>query len=107
MSHRISKRQVRQLKEIDMSTTRIHIGTDTSITEALGAEVDARVYVEAQNGEVRIVGPFDCWMGYKVVRVYETQEQAESLAWDIARNPVAEFDRMGYDHAVWFKPASA
>lgn len=56
---------------------------------------------------MRIVGPFDDWAGYKVVREYDTQEQAESLAWDIARNPVAEFDRMGYEHAMWFKPANA
>lgn len=88
-------------------TKQIHIGFDLSITEQLGAEADARVYVEAQHGEVRIVGPFDDWAGYKVVREYDTQEQAESLAWDIARNPVAEFDRMGYEHAMWFKPANA
>jgi hypothetical protein len=88
-----------------MTATRINIGTDTSITEQLGAEADARVYVEAQHGEVRIVGPFVDWAGYKVVCEYDTQEQAMALAWDIARNPVAEFDRIGYDHAMWFKPA--
>ena len=86
-----------------MSTTRINIGTDTSITEQLGAEADARVYVEAQHGVVRIVGPFVDWAGYKVVREYDTQEQALSLAWDIARNPVGELDQLGYDHAIWFK----
>lgn len=88
-----------------MSTKKIHIGHDISITEQLGAEADARVYVEAQHGEVRIVGPFDEWAGYKVVREYDTQEQAEALAWDIARNQVAELDRVGYDHAMWFKAA--
>lgn len=89
-----------------MSTTRIHIGADTSITEALGAEADARVFVEAQHGEVRIVGPFTDWAGYKVVREYDTQEQAVGLAWDIALDPVAELDRLGYDHKQWFKSAA-
>lgn len=88
-------------------TKKIHIGYDASIIEQLGAEAEARVYVEAQHGEVRIVGPFVDWAGYKVVRVYDTQEQAESLAWDIARNPVAELERMGYEHATWFKAANA
>ena len=87
-------------------TKKIHIGFDTSIIEQLGAEAEARVYVEAQHGEVRIVGPFVDWVGYKVVREYDTQEQAESLARDIARSPVAEFDRMGYEHAAWFRPAN-
>lgn len=86
-------------------TKKIHIGYDASIIEQLGADADARVYVEAQHGEVRIVGPFVDWAGY-VVREYDTQEQAESLALDIARNPAAEFDRIGYEHAAWFKPAN-
>lgn len=90
-----------------MTTKQIHIGFDLSIAEQLGAEADARVYVEAECGEVRIIGPFGEWAGYKVVRKYSDQYEAESLAWDIARNPVAEFDRMGYEHALWFKPAQA
>ena len=83
--------------------TRIHIGFDSSLIEE-GVSADAaRVYVEANSGEVSITCAWgDAWAGYKVVREFDTQEQAESLAWAIARNPVAELDRIGYEHSGWF-----
>ena len=87
--------------------TRIHIGFDSSLIEDGVSADDAHVYVEVQNCEVSITCDLgDAWAGYKVVRKFETRHEAEVLAWDIDRNPIAEFDRMGYDHAGWFKAAN-
>lgn len=87
--------------------TSIRIGHDISLIEEGVAEDSACVYVEANNGEVSITCAWsDAWAGYKVVREFGAQHEAEALAWDIARNPIAEFDRMGYNHADWFKPAN-
>lgn len=87
--------------------TSIHIGHDISLIEEGVDEDSARVYVEANDGEVSITCAWsDAWAGYKVVREFETQHEAEVLAWDIARSPIAEFDRMGYEHAGRFRPAN-
>ena len=87
--------------------TSIHIGFDSSLLEEGVAEDAARVFVEVQNCDVQITCAWgDAWAGFKVVREFETRHEAEVLAWDIARNPVSEFERMGYDHAGWFKPAN-
>ncbi len=86
--------------------TRIHIGFDSSLIEEGVSADNARVYVEAINGDVQITCAWsDAWVGFKTVREFDTQAQAESLAWDIARNPVAEFDRLGYQHDGWFVQA--
>lgn len=83
--------------------TSIHIGFDSSLIEDGASAESSRVYVEAFDCDVYITCAMgDAWAGYKVVREFDTQEQAESLAWAIARNPVAEFDRIGYQHSGWF-----
>lgn len=86
--------------------TRIHIGFDSSLIEE-GVPADAsRVYVEAVNGDVQITCTWSGdWAGFKTVREFDTQEQAESLAWAIARSPIAELDRLGYQHDGWFVQA--
>lgn len=86
--------------------TRIHIGYDASLIEE-GVSADAaRVYVEANNGEVSITCAWgDAWAGLKTVGEFYMQAQAESLAWDIALNPVAELTRLGYQHDGWFVQA--
>lgn len=82
---------------------RIHIGFDSTLIEEGD---DARVYVEAINDHVQITCAWsDAWAGFKVIREFDTHEQAESLAWAIACNPVAEFDRLGYEHSGWFVQA--
>ena len=49
--------------------TSIHIGHDISLIEEGVDEDSARVYVEANNGEVSITCAWgDAWAGYKVVR---------------------------------------
>lgn len=86
--------------------TRIHIGFDSSLIEEGLEEDSAEVYVEAKNCEVSITCAFgDAWAGYKVIRRFETQHDAEVLAWDIDRSPIAEFDRIGYEHSGWFVQA--
>lgn len=85
---------------------RIHIGFDSSLIEEGVSADNASVYVEANSGEVSITCAWgDAWAGYKVIREFETQHEAEVLAWDIARNPIAEFDRIGYEHSGWFVQA--
>ena len=86
--------------------TRIHIGFDSSLIEEGATADNARVYVEANNGEVSITCAWgDAWGGYKVVREFGTPHEAEALAWDIARRSIPEFDRMGYEHSGWFVQA--
>ena len=86
--------------------TRIHIGFDSSLIEE-GVPADAaRIYVEVSGADVQITCAWSVdWAGFKTVRGFDTQAQAESLAWDIARNPVAELDRLGYQHDGWFVQA--
>lgn len=87
------------------ATLKIQIGTDTSINEA-GVDCGNAVMVEAENGTVYITGPFEGWMGYKVLAdlPIEQAAEAEALAYKIEASPVAELTALGYDVAGWFKP---
>lgn len=87
--------------------TRIHIGFDSSLIEDGTSAESARVYVEALNGDVHITCAMgDAWAGYEVVGRLNTQDEAEKLARAIARNPVAELDRIGYECSGWFVRAA-
>lgn len=73
------------------------IGTDNT------AENDG-VYVEAHNGVVSVVGPFDGWIGFAVLADYDDAAEGDALARRIAANPAAELTALGYDTAGWFEP---
>jgi hypothetical protein len=83
-----------------MSTTRIHIGYDNTLTG------QNKVYVESTYGQVNIVGEFADWMGYKTLREYDDVFIAEQVAWSIARNPIQELSGFGYEFADWFTPVN-
>lgn len=83
--------------------TSIHIGFDSSLMEEGVSADNARVFVEANNGEVSITCAWgDAWAGYKVVHEGDDEDVAFVVAKAIAADPVAELARMGYDCAGWF-----
>ena len=88
------------------STQTANLGLGAVTNEAKGDDALARQNLASNNGEVSITCAWgDAWCGYEVIREFETQHEAEVLAWDIARNPIAEFDRIGYEHSGWFVQA--
>ena len=88
-----------------MTTLTIIIGTDTSIEDEFGDSEDASVSIEARNGTVCIVGPFDDWAGFKRLARLDSAEAGESLARRIAANPAAELNALGYGTAGWLRQA--
>ena len=104
--------------------TRIHIGHDISLIEEGVDEDSARVYVEANNGEVSITCAWgDAWAGYAAMyngsmdaadllaRAIAADLLARAIAADllaraIAADPVGVLAWMNYDCAGWFKPAN-
>lgn len=91
-----------------MTILQIQIGTDTSIdTTEEGYESGDAVMIESHNGTVCITGPFESWMGYKVLAdlPIEQADDADALARKIAASPAAELAALGYDlGGDWFKP---
>lgn len=79
-----------------MSKKKMLIGRDITI--------DGDVYVEAHNGQVSVVGPFEGWMGFAVLADLDDFAEGDALAHRIADNPVDELAALGYDTIGWFRP---
>lgn len=78
-------------------------------TALIGTENTARngsVYVEAHNGVVSVIGPFEGWMGFATLADFDDADEGEALARRIAANPATELAALGYDTAGWFDPAA-
>ena len=85
--------------------TRIHIGFDSSLIEEGVTADNARVYVEANNGEVSITCAWgDAWAGYAAM--YDgSPDAADLLARAVAADPVGVLEAMSYSCGGWFKAA--